>query len=82
MSCLLKEIPFNFIISNITNFLIQKITFTKSSGTFSKKQKTKKTKKLIQIILPSQQLIFLPQNSTAFIGKNYNFNSNKLVEGK
>ncbi len=81
--CYLSIIPYNISFCNITNFLNQKITFAKSGGTFCKIKKTKKNKKkLILIILPSKQEIFLNKTCKAYIGKNQNFRINSLTEGK
>ena len=78
----LHLIPINIIFSNITNIINTKITYSKSSGTYCKQKKTKKEKKkLILVILPSNSSIYLSKNNKAYIGKNENFNSNKLIEG-
>lgn len=79
----LDLIPYNVSFCNVTNFMDNKLTFSKSSGTFCKKKQIKKIKKkLLLIILPSSQEIFLNKNCKAYIGENQNFNINKLVEGK
>jgi ribosomal protein L2 len=76
-------IPITVYFSNITNRLNNKITFSKSSGTFCKKKKTKKNKKkLVLVILPSKQEIYINKMCKAYIGKNVNFKVNELVEGK
>lgn len=83
MICYLHMIPYNITFSNITNLSNQKITYAKSSGTFCKIKKTKKNKKkLILIVLPSQQEILLNKTCKAYIGKNQNFRINELTEGK
>ena len=75
-------IPLNVIFSNITNINNSKITFSKAAGTYCKQKKTKKEKKkLILITLPSTKNIYLSKKNKAYIGKNENFNSNKLIEG-
>ena len=79
----INKIPLTVIFCNVTNFTNDKITYAKSSGTYCKTKKTKKNKKkLILVILPSLQEIFLTKISLAFIGKNKNFFKNKLIEGK
>ena len=81
--CYLKDIPLIGLFSNVTNLLGNKLTYAKSSGTFCKTKKAKKSKhKLILIILPSKQEIYLHKMSRAYLGKNTNYKLNKLVEGK
>jgi hypothetical protein len=79
----LYTIPNSVIFCNLTNLKNDKITYGKSGGTFCKTKKTKKTKKkLLTVILPSQNEILLSKMSKAYIGKNENFRINDLVEGK
>ena len=79
----LYTIPITVIFSNVTNLYNTKITYSKSSGTFCKTRKTKKTKKkLILVILPSKKEVFLTKQCKAYIGKNTNFRVNELIEGK
>lgn len=79
----LKYLPINTYFSNVLNKENTKITYIKAAGTFSKLQKTKKNKKkLILIILPSKNRIFLHKYVKVYVGKNTNFNINKLNEGK
>ena len=79
----LNNMPYNLNFCNITNFKDNKITFAKAAGTFCKKKQIKKSKKkLILIILPSTQEIFLNKNCRGYIGENQNFKVNQLVEGK
>ena len=79
----LYNIPFIVSFSNVTNYWNTKITYAKSSGTFCKIKKLKKTKKkLVLIILPSNNEIFLNKMCKAYIGKNTNFKTNELTEGK
>jgi ribosomal protein L2 len=79
----LHIIPYNVNFCNVTNFLDNKLTYSKSSGTFCKKKQIKKIKKkLLLIILPSLAEIFLNKNCKAYVGENQNFTVNKLVEGK
>lgn len=76
-------IPITVIFCNVTNLQNNKITYSKSSGTFCKTKKSKKSKKkLLLIILPSQNEIFLSKMSKAYIGKNTNFRVNEMIEGK
>lgn len=78
----LKYIPYNIFCSNILNLCNNKITYTKSSGTYSKLKKLKKTKKkLLLMELPSRKTILLTKNTKAYIGQNQNFKTNELVEG-
>lgn len=82
-STLLWKLPINTICSNISNYNNTKITFSKSSGTFCKLKKNKKSKKkLLLIELPSKQEKLLTKNTKIFVGKNQNFRTNELVEGK
>jgi len=79
----LQNIPFNINFSNVGNFFTQKVTYAKSAGTYCKIRKFKKgKKKLILIILPSNKEIYLTKQTIVYIGKNQNFYSNKLIEGK
>jgi len=79
----LEIMPYNSKFSNLSNFLDNKITYAKSSGTFCKKKQTKKTKKkLIVVILPSNKELFLNKNCKAYYGENQNFRINSLIEGK
>jgi hypothetical protein len=78
----LHKIPLTCYITNISNQLNTKITFAKSSGSFCRTQKSKKTKqKLTLIILPSKKRIHLPKYCMGYIGKMVNFRVNKLTEG-
>ncbi len=77
----LYKLPNFVVFSNI--IINNKITYSKSSGTFCKIKKSKKSKKkLILIILPSKTEIFLSKFVKVYIGKNKNFKVNELVEGK
>lgn len=79
----LNDIPLTVIFSNVTNHNNNKITYAKSAGTFCQIWRGKKTKKkLIQITLPSQKLIFLPTLNKAYVGRNSDFCTPQLVEGK
>ena len=81
--CYLKDIPLIGIFSNVTNLTNSKLTYSKSSGTFCKTKKAKKTKhKLILVVLPSKTEIYLNKTNKAYLGKNTNYKVNKLVEGK
>lgn len=79
--CFIKNIPDIVDISNI--IILNRICYAKSSGTFCKIKKQKKTKKkLILVILPSKTEKLISTTSRAFIGKNTNFKVNEIVEGK
>jgi len=79
----LYKLPINSICSNVTNLLNSKITYSKSSGTYCKFRKNKKSKKkLLLIVLPSTQEMFLTKTAKVYVGKNQNFKTNELVEGK
>lgn len=79
--CFIKNIPDIIEISNIIVF--SKISYAKSSGTFCRIKKQKKTKKkLILLILPSKLEKLVSIGSKAFIGKNTNFKVNEIIEGK
>jgi len=81
--CFLYNIPYNVNFCNVTNLNNEKITYAKSSGTFCKIKKIKKNKKkLILIVLPSQQEILLNKTCKAYVGKNQNFRIKELTEGK
>lgn len=78
----LKFIPINVFFCNISNINNTKITFSKAAGTYCTKKKSKKDKKkLILVILPSKKFVYVSKLMKAYIGKNENFNSNKLIEG-
>lgn len=82
-STLLWKLPINTICSNISNYNNTKITFSKASGTFCKLKKNKKNKKkLLLVELPSKQEKLLTKNTKIFVGKNQNFKTNELIEGK
>jgi ribosomal protein L2 len=71
------------MFSNVSNNAGNKITYAKSSGSFCKIKKTKKTKKkLVTVVLPSKQDIFLNKFSKVYIGKNIDFKIPELIEGK
>jgi ribosomal protein L2 len=79
----LHKVPQIASFSNVSNIKNNKITFSKASGTFSKIIKSKKSKKkLISISLPSKKNIFLNKFCNVYLGKNINFRTNELVEGK
>lgn len=79
----LKNLLFSTIFSNVSNLSINRVVFAKAPGTFCRIRKfTKKKKKMILIILPSKNEIYLRYNTLVFIGKNTNFFIKKLVEGK
>lgn len=79
----LYKLPVNTICSNISNILNTKITFAKSSGTYCKFKKIKKSKKkLLLLQLPSEQELLVTKNTKVYIGKNQNFRKNELIEGK
>lgn len=78
----LKYVPYNIFCSNIFNLYNNKITYAKSSGTYSKLKKLKKTKKkLLLMELPSKNTILLTKNTKTYIGQNQNFKTNELIEG-
>ena len=77
------QLPLMSIFSNVYNLKNNKITYARSSGTFCKLKKSKKTKsKLLTIILPSQTVIFINKNTKVYLGKNTNFKLKTLTEGK
>lgn len=79
----LHTIPITVTFCNVLNKADNKLTFAKSTGTYCKTQKIKKTKlKLIVVILPSTEKIHINKYSKAYIGKNENLKINELVEGK
>lgn len=79
----LFKLPINTLCCNISNIFNNKITFAKSSGTYCKLKKTKKSKKkLLLLELPSNKEIYLTKNTKVYVGKNQNFKKNELVEGK
>jgi len=79
----LHKLPTNSLCSNATNLCNNKITFAKSGGTYCKLKKNKKSKKkLLLLQLPSTQEILLTKNTKVYVGKNQNFKTNQLVEGK
>lgn len=79
----LHKLPTNSICSNATNINNNKITFAKAGGTYCKLKKNKKSKKkLLLLQLPSSQEILLTKNTKVYVGKNQNFKTNQLVEGK
>lgn len=79
----LKNIPINVYFSNILDIKNIKITYVKSSGTYCKMKRIKKSKKkLLPIQLPSGTFKYLTKITKSYIGKNQNFNINSLNEGK
>ncbi len=77
-----ENIPYYVFLNSLTNNLNNKLTYTKSSGSFSLKIKAKKTVKLILIKLSSNKLYFFTKNVRCFVGKKMNFFNNKFIEGK
>lgn len=79
----LLNLPLNIIFSNVYNNLNNKNSYSKSAGTYCKLKELKKTKKKLFLIeLPSTQTTVVSKNTYVYIGKNQNFNINKLIEGK
>lgn len=79
----LGELPITAIFSNILNYNNKKITFARSTGTYCRTRKIKKTKlKLIAVLLPSGQEIFLNKYTKGYLGKNENLKTSEVVEGK
>jgi ribosomal protein L2 len=71
------------IFSNVYNFQNNKVTYARSSGSFCKLRKSKKSKnKLLTVVLPSGINIFIKKITKVYLGKNTNFNVNSLIEGK
>lgn len=79
----LYKLPINTVCCNISNLLNNKITFAKSSGTYCKFKKIKKSKKkLLLLELPSHKELLVTKNTKVYVGKNQNFKKNELIEGK
>jgi hypothetical protein len=79
----LYRVPTNTICSNVMDKYNTKITFAKAGGTYCKVRKNKRNKKkLLLIELPSKQEIFLTKYTKIYVGKNQNFRTNELTEGK
>lgn len=80
--CFLGSLPINTHFSNVFNVLNTRVVYAKSGGTYCKTRKNKKKKKLIIVILPSSRTIYLSKFTKVYVGKNTNYNINRLVEGK
>ena len=81
--CFLDNLPIIAYFSNVFNGNNTKVTYAKSGGTYCKTRKNKKQKKkLIVVILPSSQIVYFSKCTKVYVGKNTNYNTNKLVEGK
>lgn len=78
----IEQLPFNLVVSYLTNNFNNKQTFAKASGTYVTKLKAKKTVKLVLVELPSKLTILIKKETVCFIGKNTNFFVNKFIEGK
>ena len=77
------QLPLMSIFSNIYNFQNNKVTYARAAGTFCKLRKSKKSKnKLLTVNLPSQNNIYINKMTKVYLGKNTNFNTNSLIEGK
>lgn len=76
----IKDIPYNIAISNLRE--LKKTIYIKSPGTSGKKLKSRKTEKINKIQLPSGKIIFGSNILSCFVGKNFNFDKTRFIEGK